>query len=159
MSLQITPATQADVPTILAFIRELADYEKLLDQCVATEADLLKTLFGPRPVAQNIIARLDGVPVGHAIFFYNYSTFLAKPGVYLEDLYVQPHARGKGVGKALLNYLVQYAHDNDFGRLEWTVLDWNQPAIDFYEAFGATVMPDWRICRMTRADMETRLSR
>jgi GNAT superfamily N-acetyltransferase len=127
----------------------LAEYEKLSHECVATEELLRKSLFGPRPYADVLMARLDGKPVGFALFFHNYSTFLAKPGIYLEDVFVLPEHRGAGVGKALLKRVAQIARERDCGRLEWSVLDWNEPAIEFYRRLGAIVMPDWRICRMT----------
>jgi GNAT superfamily N-acetyltransferase len=146
--ISIAPATPADVPHILAFIRGLAEYEKLSHRCVATEDALRRTLFGERPAAEVLIARLNGTPVGFALFFPSYSTFLAKPGIYLEDVFVLPEHRGLGVGKALLVRLAQVARDRDCGRLEWSVLDWNAPAIEFYQRLGATVMPDWRMCRM-----------
>ena len=148
-SISISPATPDDVPVILAFIRGLAEYEKLAHACVATEEALRRTLFGDRPAAEVLIARLGKTPVGFALFFQSYSTFLAKPGIYLEDLFVLPEHRGRGVGKALLAHLGRLARERDCGRLEWSVLDWNAPAIAFYERLGATVMPDWRICRMT----------
>jgi GNAT superfamily N-acetyltransferase len=153
-SLSITPATEEDIPQILAFIQGLAEYEKLSDSCVATEKSLRETLFGEHRYAEVLIARLDDMPVGFALFFHNYSTFLAKPGIYLEDIFVLPEHRGKGVGKALLGRVAQIAHDRGCGRLEWSVLDWNEPAIEFYKKLGATVMPDWRICRMTEDQIE-----
>lgn len=148
-AIDISPATAADVPQILAFIRGLAEYEKLTHQVTATEDDLRRTLFGERPAAEVLIARLNGQPAGFALFFHNYSTFLAKPGIYLEDLFVLPESRRRGVGRALLGKLAQIALDRDCGRVEWSVLDWNQPAIDFYQRLGAEVLPDWRICRVT----------
>jgi GNAT superfamily N-acetyltransferase len=154
-SIDISPATAADVPTILSFIRGLAEYEKLTHLCTATEESLRATLFGDHRHAEVLIARLDDSPAGFALFFHNYSTFLAKPGMYLEDLFVLPELRGKGVGKALLKRLAQIARERNCGRLEWSVLDWNQPAIDFYQRLGATVMPDWRICRMTESEIAT----
>ena len=147
--IDIAPATECDIPQILAFIRGLAEYEKLAHQCVATEESLRKTLFGERAYADVLIARSNGTPVGFALFFHNYSTFLAKPGIYLEDVFVVPEHRGAGVGKALLKRVAQIARERDCGRLEWSVLDWNDPAIEFYKRLGAAVMPDWRICRMT----------
>jgi GNAT superfamily N-acetyltransferase len=153
-SIQIDLATEKDIPQILAFIRGLAEYEKLAHQCVATEELLRKSLFGPRPYAEVILARLDSVAVGFALFFHNYSTFLAKPGIYLEDIFVLPEHRGRGAGKALLKRIAQIARDRDCGRLEWSVLDWNEPSIEFYKKIGATVMPDWRICRMTRQQIQ-----
>jgi GNAT superfamily N-acetyltransferase len=148
-SISITPATPADVPDILRFIRGLAEYEKLAHACVATEEALLATLFGERPAAEVLIARLNGTPVGFALFFSTYSTFRAKPGMYLEDLFVVAEHRGRGVGKALLVRLAQLARERDCGRLEWSVLDWNAPAIAFYQRVGATIMRDWHLCRMT----------
>ena len=144
----INPATEADLPDILRFIRGLAEYEKLSHTCVASEESLRRTLFGPREYAEVLIARLDGTPVGFALFFHSYSTFLAQPGIYLEDVFVVPEHRGVGAGKALLRRVAQIARERNCGRLEWSVLDWNQPAIEFYQRLGATVMPDWRICRM-----------
>jgi GNAT superfamily N-acetyltransferase len=152
-SIDISPATPADVPEILLFIRGLAEYEKLTHLCTATEESLRATLFGNQRFAEVLIARLNGSPAGFALYFHNYSTFLAKPGIYLEDLFVLPELRGKGVGKALLTKLAQIARERNCGRLEWSVLDWNQPAIDFYQRIGATVMPDWRICRMTESEI------
>lgn len=154
-TITITRATEADVPTILSFIRALAEYEKLAHQMVATEAGLLETLFGPRPYAEVLIARAGGVPVGQAIFFHNYSTFLARPGMYIEDIFVLPEHRGIGAGKALLRRVAEIARERNCGRLEWSVLDWNTPAIEFYQRCGADVMPDWRICRMSAEQLES----
>jgi hypothetical protein len=148
-SIDIAAATEADVPAILAFIHGLAEYEKLSDQMVATEDALRRTLFGARPYAEVLIARVDGEPAGFALFFHNYSTFLARPGIYLEDLFVLPAMRTRGVGKALLRAVASIARERECGRLEWSVLDWNEPAIEFYRRMGAEVMPDWRICRLT----------
>ena len=145
----IAPATEADAPVIRAFIRGLAEYERLAHQFVATEDDLRRTLFGARPYAEVLIARVDGEPAGFALFFHNYSTFLARPGIYLEDLFVLPAMRSRGVGKALLREVARIARDRQCGRLEWSVLDWNEPAIEFYRRMGAQVMPDWRICRLS----------
>ena len=142
------------MPIILAFIRGLAEYEKLSHACVATEDAVRRTLFGERPAAEVLIARLGDTPVGFALFFQSYSTFLAQPGIYLEDLFVLPEHRGLGAGKALLGRLAQIALERGCGRLEWSVLDWNAPAIEFYQRLGATVMPDWRICRMTPQQIE-----
>jgi len=147
--LSLRLATQHDVPQILRFIRELAEYEKLLDMVVADEAKLTATLFGDKPYAEVVIADYAGQPAGFALFFHNYSTFLAKPGIYLEDLFVEPACRGVGVGKALITYLAKLAVERDCGRLEWSVLDWNQPAIDFYQSLGAVMLHDWRINRVT----------
>ena len=151
--IEILQATPQDIPTIHAFIRGLAEYEKLTHQCVATEQTLRETLFGSHRYAEVLIGKLDGEPAGFALFFHNYSTFLAKPGIYLEDLFVLPEHRGKGVGKALLVKLAQIARERNCGRLEWSVLDWNQPAIDFYQRLGAKVLQDWRICRMTESEI------
>ena len=152
MSPLIRSATPADLPLILAFIRDLAAYEKLLPEVTATEARLRATLFGPKPAAECLLAfATNGTPAGFAVFFTNYSTFLAQPGLWLEDLFVQPAWRGQGVGKALLLHLAQLANARGCGRMEWAVLDWNQPAIDFYEALGARRLRDWQICRLTGA--------
>ena len=151
-SISISAATRDDVPIVIAFIRGLAEYEKLAHACVATEDALRRTLFGDRPAAEVLIARSDETPVGFALFFHSYSTFLAKPGIYLEDIFVLPEYRGRGAGKALLARLAQIARERNCGRLEWSVLDWNESAIQFYQRLGATVMPDWRICRMTPAE-------
>src|SRR5207249_2390375 len=124
--------------------------------CIATEEALRSTLFGDRAYAEVLMAREDDLPIGFALFFHNYSTFLARPGIYLEDLFVLPEHRGKGAGKALLGRIAQIARERNCGRLEWSVLDWNQTAIEFYQRIGATVLSDWRICRMT-ADQFARL--
>jgi len=150
----IRPATPADLPLILRFIRGLAAYEKLLDEVAATEAKLRATLFGPQPAAECVLAFADqDTPAGFAIFFTNYSTFLAQPGLYLEDLFVLPEFRGRGFGKALLLHLAQLANQRGCGRMEWTVLDWNQPAIDFYESLGAKRKPDWTLCRLSGTEL------
>jgi len=153
MSPHIRSATPADVPLILEFIRALADYEKLTHEVDATEEKLRATLFGEKPAAECLLAFADDseadTPVGFAIYFTNYSTFLAKPGLYLEDLFVKPEFRGRGIGKALLLHLARLANQRDCGRMEWAVLDWNQPAIDFYESLGAQRMRAWQICRLT----------
>jgi GNAT superfamily N-acetyltransferase len=145
----IEPATPGDVGLILSFIRELAEYEKLFAEVCATEEDLRAALFGERPVIEAVIARLDGEPVGYALFFANFSTFLGKPGLYLEDLYVRPSARGAGVGRALLVYLAGLAVERGWKRLEWSVLDWNEPSIAFYKRMGATPMDEWTVFRIT----------
>lgn len=139
----------ADTPALLGLIRELAVFEQLEHLMVATPEDLARHLFGPRPAAEAVVAELDGGIVAFALFFTNFSTFLGKPGLYLEDLYVQPAHRGSGLGKALLQHLGALAVARGCGRFEWCVLDWNRNAIEFYEAMGATVMPDWRLCRIT----------
>ncbi|WBX85256.1 GNAT family N-acetyltransferase [Sphingosinicella microcystinivorans] len=143
MTLSIRPATPADLPLIAQFIRGLAEYEKLAHEVRFDEAKLGETLFGPRPYAEVLIAEDDGAPVGFALFFHNFSTFEGRPGIYLEDLFVVPEARGKGVGKALLSRLAALAIERDCARLEWWVLDWNTPAIDFYRALGARSMNEW----------------
>lgn len=150
----IRPATEADVPLILRFIRELAEYERLLHEVVATEARLRETLFGARPAAEVVIAEADGEPLGFALFFHNYSTFLAQPGIYLEDLYVRPEARGRGVGRALLAHLARLARERGCGRLEWWVLDWNESALRFYRSLGARPMDEWTVQRLTDADLD-----
>ena len=151
MSLAIRPATAADIPLILTFIRGLAEYEKLLADVEATEEKLRDTLFpaSGRAAAECRLAVLDELPAGFALFFTNYSTFLARPGLYLEDLFVSPDLRGRGVGKALLLDLARLANERGCGRMEWTVLDWNLPAIEFYESIGARRMREWQICRLT----------
>ena len=149
----LRPAEPRDVPAIVGLITELAEFEHLTHQLKVTPETLHPHLFGERPVVEAVVAELPGdqgpCVVGFALFFVNFSTFLAKPGLYLEDLYVQPACRGKGLGGALLRHLAALAVARDYGRFEWSVLDWNKPAIGFYESMGATVMPDWRICRVT----------
>ena len=142
-------ATSADIPQILAFIEGLAAYEKLSHACVATEDSLRQSLFGPRPYAEVILAEFDGQPAGFALFFHNYSTFRARPGIYLEDLYVLPEHRGRGAGKALLRELARLAVERGCARLEWSVLDWNEPAIQFYKSLGAEPQEEWTIFRVT----------
>lgn len=141
-------AQAADTPVILGFIHALAVYEKLEADCVATEESLRATLFGPRPYAEVLLIEEGGKAHGFALFFHNYSTFLAKPGIYLEDLFVNPAARGKGYGKALLAKLAEIALARGCGRLEWSVLDWNQPSIDFYLSLGARPMDEWTVYRV-----------
>jgi len=149
----IRSAVEADIPQILAFVRGLAEYEKLSDACVATETSLRATLFGPRPFAEVLIADFQGLPAGFALFFHNYSTFLAKPGIYLEDLFVDPAHRGRGIGKALLVELARVARARGCGRLEWSVLDWNEPAIGFYKSLGAVAQDEWTIFRVAGDDL------
>jgi len=151
----IRPATRDDCPTILAFIKHLAEYEKLAHEVVATEERLQTSLFGEHPSAEVIIAEYRGKPVGFALFFTNYSTFLARPGIYLEDLYVQPDMRGRGFGKKLLAYLAKLAVERDCGRLEWWVLDWNQSAKDFYQSLNAEPMDGWTVNRLTGKSLTT----
>jgi GNAT superfamily N-acetyltransferase len=147
--LVIRPAAPADAGVIFGFIRELAEYERLLHAVEATEADIVRDLFGPTPRAFCDIAELDGAPVGFALWFYNYSTFKGRAGIYLEDLFVRPTARGHGAGKALLRRLARRCVDEGLGRLEWAVLDWNAPAIGFYDALGAEALQDWIVRRVT----------
>ncbi|HVS52692.1 MAG TPA: GNAT family N-acetyltransferase [Opitutaceae bacterium] len=149
----IRSALADDVPLILEFIRALADYEKLSHECEATEAQLRATLFPAdgAPVAHCVLAFADGAPAGFALYFFNFSTFLARPSLYLEDLFVRAEFRGQGIGKALLLHLAKLANARGCGRMEWSVLDWNQPAINFYEALGAQRMKDWQLCRLTGA--------
>ncbi len=145
----LRPATPADLPAIVGLIRELADFEQLLHLVVVTPESLQPHLFGPRPAAEAVVAEVGGKVVAFALFFTNFSTFLGQPGLYLEDLYVQPAHRGRGLGRALLQHLGALAVQRGCGRFEWSVLDWNENAIRFYEKMGATLMPDWRICRVT----------
>jgi GNAT superfamily N-acetyltransferase len=145
----LRPATIDDVPLILSFIRQLAAYERLTDEVVATEEILQKTLFGDRPVAEVILGYYDNEPVSFALFFHNYSTFLGRAGIYLEDLFVLPGMRGKGFGKVMLAYLAHLARERECGRLEWWVLDWNKPAIEFYTSIGAKPMDEWTVHRVT----------
>ena len=147
--LTIRPATSADVPLILAFIRELADYERDPQAAAATAADLLRDGFGPEPKFRVDIAEWSGEPAGFAFYFWNYSTWQGKPGLYLEDLFVRPRFRGKGIGKALLVHLARVAVKNNCGRLAWQVLDWNTPAIEFYQSLGAENMKEWLTMRLT----------
>ena len=147
--MKIRSAHRSDVPLVLAFIRELAAYERLAEEVVATEDTLAASLFGPHPAAEVLIAELDGAAVGFALFFPNYSTFLGKAGIYLEDLFVRPGARGRGVGRALLCRLAAIAMERGCGRLEWAVLDWNESAIGFYKKLGAAAQSDWTTYRLT----------
>ena len=147
--LRLRVATPADVPTLFRLIMALADYEKLTHEVTGSEAALEQTLFGDRTYAEAILAELNGQTAGFAIFFHNYSTFLTQPGIYLEDLFVLPEYRRRGIGRAILTYLAQLAVERGCGRFEWSVLDWNEPAIAFYRRMGANVLPDWRICRVT----------
>lgn len=158
---RILPATPGDVPSLHALVRALAEYERLSDICTSTEADLHAALFGPRPVAEALIARLDEnsqVAAGFALFFHTYSTFLGRPSLWLEDLFVRPEHRGAGIGHALIRALATIAAGRGCGRFEWAVLDWNKSAIRFYESLGAAVLPDWRIVRVT-GDALVRLAR
>lgn len=160
MTFRISPARPQDALIIVDLVTQLAAYEKLSHLVVATEEAVRDELFGPRPVIECVIgwecipadadeAGAADVPVGFALYFHNFSTFLARRGLYLEDLFVVPAVRGRGYGKALITHLARLAVERECGRFEWSVLDWNQPAIDFYTSLGADVMPDWRICRLT----------
>lgn len=149
MSVTIRSAIAGDVPLILQFIKDLAAYEKMAGDVEATLERLHQTLFGPNPVAHCLLASNGNEPVGFAIYFYSYSTFLAKPGLYLEDLFVKPDCRGRGVGKALILHLARLAHERGCGRMEWSVLNWNQSAIDFYESLGAIRLSGWTTCRLS----------
>lgn len=151
----IRPATADDIPLILALIRELAEYEKEPDAAVATAGDLGAALFSDSPTAECVIGELDGAPQGFALYFTNFSTWLGRPGMYLEDLFVRPAARGRGLGKALLVHLAKVAVERNYGRFEWSVLDWNTPAIDFYRALGATPMSEWTVHRVSGEALRT----
>ncbi len=142
-------AAAEDTPLILSFVRELAEYEKLSHEVVATEEALRDSLFGERPFAEVLLTFVEDEPAGFALFFHNFSTFLGKPGIYLEDLYVRPEHRGTGAGRALLSYLARLAVERGCGRLEWWVLDWNEPAVGFYKRIGALAMDDWTVYRLT----------
>jgi GNAT superfamily N-acetyltransferase len=146
----IRPAFVADVPVILELIRDLATYERAPDEVTATEEQLVDVLFGERPAAEVLLAFEGQSPVGFAVFFYNFSTWLGRPGLYLEDLFVKPEKRGKGYGRALLVDLAKIARERECGRMEWAVLDWNEPAINFYRALGAEPMHEWTVFRLTR---------
>ncbi|MEP7349788.1 MAG: GNAT family N-acetyltransferase [Sphingorhabdus sp.] len=148
MTNSIRSAIRADLPLIAQFIHDLAEYERLAHEVRFDEAVLVDRLFGPRPYAEVLIGEIDGVPLGFALFFHNFSTFEGKPGVYLEDLFVRPEARGSGLGKALLARLAQIAVERDCARLEWAVLDWNDPAIQFYKKLGAKPLDEWTVFRV-----------
>jgi GNAT superfamily N-acetyltransferase len=147
--LRIEPANERDVPTILDFIRKLAEYEKLSHLVVATEADIREHVFGTNPVAEVLLAYWGGEPVGFALYLRNFSTFLGQAGIYLEDLFVEPDRRGQGIGKALLIRLAKIAIERGYGRLEWAVLDWNTPSIEFYRSLGAVPLDEWTAYRLT----------
>jgi len=146
---QIRPATERDAPIILDMIKALADYEKLAHAVTATEQTIRDSLFGAQPAAEVLIASVGGEPAGFALFFHNYSTFLGRRGLYLEDLFVKPAYRGHGIGRALLEHLARLASDRQCGRFEWSVLDWNEPAIGFYKKLGAVALDEWTIFRVT----------
>jgi GNAT superfamily N-acetyltransferase len=156
---EIRPATEDDVPIILSLIRELAEYERLSHEVVATEGLLRESLFGERRGAEVLIACCKGAPAGFALFFHSFSTFLGRPGIYLEDLYVKPEFRGRGIGRALLTHLARLAKERGCGRLEWAVLDWNEPAIKLYKSIGAVPMDEWTVYRVTGEALETLATR
>lgn len=145
----IRVARESDAPTVLELIRALADYERLAHEVAATEADLQRHLFSERPAAEVLLAEIDGDSAGFALYFQTYSTFTGQPGLYLEDLFVRPEHRGRGIGKALLKHLASIAVERGYARMEWAVLDWNQPAIDFYDSLGARPLDDWITYRLT----------
>jgi GNAT superfamily N-acetyltransferase len=150
---QIRPAQVEDVPVILQLIRDLATYERAPDEVVATEESLVEVLFGEKPAAEVLLAFEGDSAVGFAVYFYNFSTWLGRPGLYLEDLFVRPEKRGKGYGRALLVELAKIARDRGCGRMEWAVLDWNEPAIKFYRSLGAQPMHEWTVFRLTREEI------
>lgn len=151
MSVEIRPATASDLPAMMVLVRELAEYERLAHAVVATEASFAAALFGERPTAEALVAIVDGEMVGYAIYFQNFSTFVGRAGIYLEDLYVRPACRGKGIGKGLLARVAQVAVERQCQRLEWAVLDWNEPSIQFYKSLGAEPLDEWTIFRMAPA--------
>jgi len=157
--IRIVPAQASDVPVILQMIKALAEYEQLTHEVVATEDDLRQSLFGPRPVAEVLLAWAGETPVGFALFFHNFSTFLGRQGLYLEDLFVVPEWRGRGVGKRLLAHVAAIAESRRCGRMEWAVLDWNESAIAFYRGMGAHVLDEWRICRLTGPELRAAATR
>jgi len=156
--MQIRNATPEDVPEIVRLIRALADYEKLSDEVSATEEQLRQSLFGPRPAAETVLAWLDGRAIGLAVFFSNYSTFRGRAGLYLEDLFVEPAQRGRGYGKALLRHVARLAVERGCERMEWSVLDWNTPAIEFYRSLGARPLEDWTIYRLQGESLKQAVS-
>lgn len=149
MDLTIRPATLDDLPLIASLVRELAAYERLAEQAMASEADFAASLFGPVPRAHALIVEADGQPAGFALYFYNFSTFLGRPGLYIEDVFIRPEFRRLGLGKAVFRYLARKAVEENCGRLEWWVLDWNEPAIRFYRGLGAEPMDGWTVQRLT----------
>ena len=151
---ELRKATAADIPIILSFIRELAEYEKLIHEVTATEEILEGSLFGEHPSAEVVLGYYEDEPVAFAVFFHNFSTFVGKPGLYLEDLYVKPSMRGKGFGKVMLAYLAKLAKERNCGRFEWWVLDWNEPAIRFYRSIGAKPMDEWTVQRISGSDLD-----
>jgi GNAT superfamily N-acetyltransferase len=156
--LSVRPAAAHEVPLVLTFIRELARYERLEHKVLATESGVAAALFGPRPYAEVVFGCLDATPVGFALYFHNFSTFLGRPGIYLEDLFVRPEARGQGVGRRLFGWLARTALERGCGRLEWAVLDWNEPSIGFYRSLGAAPLDEWTTFRLADEALE-RLAR
>jgi GNAT superfamily N-acetyltransferase len=153
-SVSVRAAAEDEVALVLSFIRELAEYEHLAHEVVATEGKLRQALFGARPFAEVVFACIEGEPVGFALYFHSFSTFLGRPGLYLEDLFVRPAARGRGVGRYLLTWLARVALERGCGRLEWAVLDWNEAAIGFYRKLGAELKEEWKTCRVAGAALE-----
>jgi GNAT superfamily N-acetyltransferase len=158
-SIRIVPAQASDVPVILQMIKALAEYEQLTHEVVATEEGLRQSLFGPRPAGEVVMAYAGDAAVGFALFFHNFSTFLGRHGLYLEDLFVVPEWRGRGVGKQLLSHVAAIAESRNCGRLEWAVLDWNESAIAFYRRMGAHVLDEWRLCRLTGSELRAAATR
>ena len=154
MTVAIDAATPADVPVLMTLIGELAEFERLAHEVVVTEASLAEALFGPRPAVETVLARVGGEVAGFALYFHNFSTFIGRRGLFLEDLYVRPAFRGRGVGKALLVRVARLAAERDCGRLEWAVLNWNRRAIGFYESIGARPINDWTVYRLDRAALD-----
>ena len=152
--LKIRPATREDAPVIASLVRELADYEKLLHEAKATPADFLRELESPNPVIHVLIAEWNGEPAGFALYFFNFSTFVGRPGLYLEDLFVRPALRSHGIGRGLLRALARVARERNCGRMEWAVLDWNEPALRFYQTLGARQMKEWIVHRLTPVEIE-----
>ncbi len=154
MTVSIDVATPADVPVLMTLIGELAEFERLAHEVVVTEASLADALFGPRPAVETVLARVGGEVAGFALYFHNYSTFIGRRGLFLEDLYVRPAFRGQGVGKGLLVHVARLAVERDCGRLEWSVLNWNRRAIGFYQSLGARPINDWTVYRLDRAALD-----